>query len=161
MPLLEEVMAEAGCGWADLDAIGVGIGPGNFTGIRIAVATARGLSLALGVPAIGVSSFEILKDGSPATGRTLVSLPAPRGLAYVQEFDGCTPAGEPRLVDSAEADPVAASFGDAASSDLPARLARIALCKLAGGAPPGRPAPLYVRPADAAPSRQAPPVILP
>jgi tRNA threonylcarbamoyl adenosine modification protein YeaZ len=161
MPLLDEVMAEAGCGWADLNAIGVGIGPGNFTGIRIAVAMARGLSLALGVPAIGVSSFEILREGSAAKGRTIVSLAAPRGLAYVQVFEGGTPASEPRLVDPSDPDLGAVHAATIDLPDLPARLARITLRKLAESGPLGRPAPLYVRPADAAPSREAPPVILP
>jgi tRNA threonylcarbamoyl adenosine modification protein YeaZ len=161
MPLLDEVMSEASCGWADIDAIGVGVGPGNFTGIRIAVATARGLSMALGVPAIGVTSFEIVREGSAARGRTLLSLPAPRGLAYVQAFEGDMPAGEPRLVDPSDPELGMAPVSNLVLPDLPARLARVALRKLAEGAPQGRPAPLYVRPADAAPSREAPPVILP
>ena len=55
MPLLEDVLAEAGIGWRDLAAIGVGTGPGNFTGVRISVAAARGLALGLGIPAIGVT----------------------------------------------------------------------------------------------------------
>ena len=53
MPMLEEVLAAQGLTWADLDAIGVGTGPGNFTGIRISVAAARGLALGLGIPAVG------------------------------------------------------------------------------------------------------------
>ncbi|MDN5569153.1 MAG: tRNA (adenosine(37)-N6)-threonylcarbamoyltransferase complex dimerization subunit type 1 TsaB, partial [Paracoccus sp. (in: a-proteobacteria)] len=56
--LLEEVLAEAGVSWKDLSALGVGTGPGNFTGIRIAVAAARGLALALKIPAIGISATD-------------------------------------------------------------------------------------------------------
>ena len=55
-PLLEDLLSEAGLTWRDLHVIGVGIGPGNFTGIRIAVAAARGLALSLGIPAIGISA---------------------------------------------------------------------------------------------------------
>jgi tRNA threonylcarbamoyladenosine biosynthesis protein TsaB len=58
VPMLEDLLAEGGVAWRDLDAIGVGIGPGNFTGIRIAVATARGLALGLRVPAVGVTGFD-------------------------------------------------------------------------------------------------------
>ena len=47
---------KAGVAWRDLSAIGVGTGPGNFTGIRISVAAARGLALSLGVPAVGLDA---------------------------------------------------------------------------------------------------------
>ncbi|MEN8738203.1 MAG: tRNA (adenosine(37)-N6)-threonylcarbamoyltransferase complex dimerization subunit type 1 TsaB, partial [Phaeobacter gallaeciensis] len=77
MPLLEEVLATGGATWADLDAIGVGVGPGNFTGIRIAVSAARGLALGLGVPAVGIDGF----DARAATG-TLPGIPAPRDQVY-------------------------------------------------------------------------------
>ena len=60
LPMLEEMLAEAGVGWRDLDGIGVVTGPGNFTGVRLAVAAARGLALALGIPAVGVTVFEAL-----------------------------------------------------------------------------------------------------
>ena len=65
MPLLAGMLAGAGLGWRDLGAVAVGIGPGNFTGIRIAVSAARGLALGLGKPAIGVSQFEALALGLP------------------------------------------------------------------------------------------------
>ncbi|TGN47811.1 tRNA (adenosine(37)-N6)-threonylcarbamoyltransferase complex dimerization subunit type 1 TsaB, partial [Paracoccus liaowanqingii] len=60
MPMLEELLVEAGLGWRDLDVIGVGTGPGNFTGIRVGVAAARGLAVALRIPAIGVGAPEAL-----------------------------------------------------------------------------------------------------
>ena len=60
LPMLEAMLAEAGVGWAALDGLAVCTGPGNFTGLRIAVAAVRGLALALGVPAVGVTAFEAL-----------------------------------------------------------------------------------------------------
>ncbi|MEO1027236.1 MAG: tRNA (adenosine(37)-N6)-threonylcarbamoyltransferase complex dimerization subunit type 1 TsaB, partial [Pseudomonadota bacterium] len=79
-PMLEAVLGEVGAVWEELDAIGVGTGPGNFTGIRIAVSAARGLSLSLDVPAVGVSGFEALLGAHllAETGPFLVSLPSSR-----------------------------------------------------------------------------------
>jgi tRNA threonylcarbamoyladenosine biosynthesis protein TsaB len=84
MPLLEEVLAEAGLHWPDLRAIAVGTGPGNFTGVRIAVAAARGLALGLGIPAVGVTRLEALAEGLPRP-LTVVE-DARRGEVYVQSF---------------------------------------------------------------------------
>jgi tRNA threonylcarbamoyladenosine biosynthesis protein TsaB len=155
MPMLEELLSEAGLGWRDLGAIGVGTGPGNFTGIRISVSAARGLALGLGVPAVGVSAFDLLAHGQ-GDGPLLLTLPAPRGQAYAQRFEGGVPVAAPDLI---EAGPVASTPYGPGTGSL---IAQIAARRLAGAtAPLPRPAPLYVRPADAAPMRDAAPVMLP
>ena len=81
MGLLQDLLDGASHKWCDLTALGVGIGPGNFTGIRISVAAARGLALSLRIPAIGVSSFEAtaLTRLSPFT----ASVAGPREAAAV------------------------------------------------------------------------------
>jgi tRNA threonylcarbamoyl adenosine modification protein YeaZ len=171
LPLLEELLAEAGQGWQDLTALAVGEGPGNFTGIRIAVAAARGLALGLKVPAIGVSTFEALGTGLAEP--VLASVAAPRGAVYLQAPGG-TPLG-PLLpeelpadlrdsglaVVGAESEALARLTGGCALPPhwpLAEAIARAAAARLGGDAP--LPRPLYLRPADAAPPRDAPPVLL-
>lgn len=95
MPMTLEMMDDAGVAPGDLTFVAVGIGPGNFTGIRIAVAAARGLALGAGIPAMGVSNFEVMRGPeSPSDpDPQVVYLPAPRDACYVQPFRGGAPAG--------------------------------------------------------------------
>lgn len=84
-PLVAEVMAEAGgVGFDQLDRIAVTVGPGSFTGLRVGLAFAKGLSAALGIPAVGVGSLEALAQ--PHKGRVFAVLDAKRGQVYLQAF---------------------------------------------------------------------------
>ena len=60
LPLIDEVMAAAGLRYVDLHRIAVTVGPGGFTGLRVGVATARALSLATGLPVVGMSSLAVM-----------------------------------------------------------------------------------------------------
>jgi tRNA threonylcarbamoyl adenosine modification protein YeaZ len=146
VPMLDELLARAGVDWADIDLIAVGTGPGNFTGIRIAVALARGLSLGLGIPAVGVTGFEVLG------GKTAVAIPAPRGQVYLQH-----PGHAPQIAEAAPPD--ARHLADMSLEAFVIELAWVGRRKAAQPQP--RPAPFYLRGADAAPASDAPPVILP
>lgn len=104
MPMIEEVMAEAQCGYDALDAIAVTLGPGTFTGVRIGLAAARGLALAVQRPLIGVTTFEavavdLLLKAPELAGRTVTVIhDARRGEVYMQSFTTLPGAPFPRLV---------------------------------------------------------------
>lgn len=151
LPMIEALLAEAGLAWADLDGIAVCTGPGNFTGLRVAVAAARGLAFGLGIPAVGVSRLEVLGD---RPGLVVATIADKRGR-FVQVFRDGVAEGAP-AVDPATTPAGPVVDGTGVPCDLPA-LARIAARRL-GDAPP--PAPLYLRPADAMPPSEAPPRIL-
>jgi tRNA threonylcarbamoyl adenosine modification protein YeaZ len=170
MPMLEEMLAEAGAGWRDLAAIGVGTGPGNFTGVRISVAAARGLAVALAIPAIGVSGFEagavLAREGGAAP--VWVAAPAPQGMVHLwRSADeraeiATTGATAPLLRAEGDPGPLDAPLirlDQTDPRDLAIAIARIAAMRRGRALP--RPAPVYLRPADAAPSRDGAPVILP
>ncbi len=175
MPLLQEVLSQAGMVWKDLDRIGVGVGPGNFTGIRISVSAARGLSLGLGIPAIGVSC---LAAQALELNNVISCLPAPRDQAYIQLFSDKI-ALDPQLCKLAQDEmpdwslstdaKVVGPNADAVAKVTTSQIVQakyplaeaIARCAASSTDITTRAAPLYLKPADAAPARDLPPVILP
>jgi len=90
MPMIADALTEAGIEAAALAAIGVATGPGSFTGLRIAIAAARGLALATGSPAIGITRFDAVAAQFPPERRfgraLLVALDTRRGDFFLQLF---------------------------------------------------------------------------
>ena len=93
LPLVARVLERAGVGWAEVDRIAVGIGPGTFTGLRIGIATARAVARARGIPLVGVSTLQSLAmarpgpDAAPAVLDTLLAvLDARRGEVFAASW---------------------------------------------------------------------------
>jgi tRNA threonylcarbamoyladenosine biosynthesis protein TsaB len=118
--LVEAVLADAGLRYDALGALAVNHGPGSFTGLRSAVAAARGLALAANLGVLAVSSLEALARGlrpdfsvdlvagEAPSGEVLAALDARRGEVYAQRFGPDLrllpgPLGEPRVMPPREA----------------------------------------------------------
>jgi tRNA threonylcarbamoyladenosine biosynthesis protein TsaB len=94
MPMVAEVMAEAGMDFAALDLVAATLGPGSFTGVRIAIAAARALALATGAKLWGTDSLTVMARGAldsggiEACGRPFaVAVDARRSMLYLGLFD--------------------------------------------------------------------------
>jgi tRNA threonylcarbamoyladenosine biosynthesis protein TsaB len=91
VPMLAEVLAEAGLTLDRVRTLAVTIGPGSFTGVRTGLAVARGLALATGVEIRGATSLHVLAaDLRDGTGQAPVAIAVATrdGLVYFQAFDG-------------------------------------------------------------------------
>lgn len=107
MPMIVGTLEEAGLAWGEVKLIGVTVGPGTFTGLRIGLAAARGMALASGVPVAGVTTFDAIAHAVPAEerqGRTLiVVIDSKRSELFAQSFSAdLTPLGPPVALCPAE-----------------------------------------------------------
>ena len=157
-PMAQEAMQQAGAAFADLARLAVTTGPGSFTGLRVGLAFARGLAVALEVPCLGFSTLEALALGEGASGRRAAALPAPDGVFFALYEEGAAVVA-PSYLSEAEAGaalctaptilfgPAASRFADIAEPHLRDAPDATALAKLALNFEPARrpPAPLYLR----------------
>lgn len=102
IPLIERVVATAGVEFDDLDRIAVTVGPGSFTGLRVGVSAARGIALAAGKTAVGVTTLHAFAapwaDGLRDEG-VLACIDATHERVYFQAFDAaCNAAAAARIV---------------------------------------------------------------
>jgi tRNA threonylcarbamoyladenosine biosynthesis protein TsaB len=164
--LVRTMRSEAGVEFAAVTRIGVTVGPGSFTGLRVGLAFAKGLALALSVPCVGVGTLAALAKSAGTQGRIAAVLDARRGQVYLQIFEDETPLTQPEVLqlDVAQARLDAGGplvmIGSGATLLRPPPGARIsevayidpvALARLTASAPEPirRPEPLYLRAPDA------------
>ena len=178
-PMAAAVLDKAGVRVVDLDRIGVIVGPGGFTGVRVGLAFARGLAIGTGVPVVGVTSLAAIaanvEDHADA-GLIGAVIDARRGQVYAGLYgaDGtecCAPfvaapeAALQTIVDAAAGAPVALVGSGAGLlpvlsegwtlSQADPQIDPVAAARLAAAAPApsGPPAPLYLRGPDAKPPK--------
>ena len=174
LPLVREMMANSGIGFAQLDALAFGAGPGAFTGLRVACGVSQGLAVGAGLPVVPVCGLEAMAAslGEP---RVLSLLDARMGEVYAAAYERCGAnlelrgeirVGSPAILDlPASGDWIACGNALAAYPELTERLrdagfvlrpgilpeacavAQLAAHRLAHGAgiDPAQAAPLYVR----------------
>lgn len=175
VPVMAGALADAGCDYPDLDAIAVATGPGSFTGVRIGVAAARGLALALDIPAAGVTTLAAMARDARSVfpARICLSvLDAKRGELYVAIHDAEGGVIEaPMITDAARAATLARDHravltgsgaglvAEVGGGDLfqiagegrTGDIAAYAACAVALGFSRQKPKPVYLRGADARP----------
>lgn len=86
-PAVEELLRRCSTQAVDLQAVAVALGPGSFTSLRIGLALAKGMSLSLHIPVIGIPTFDYMAAAQPLSEHTLLAvLPAGRTRMAVQQF---------------------------------------------------------------------------
>jgi tRNA threonylcarbamoyladenosine biosynthesis protein TsaB len=174
LELAAELLAAGGLRWSAIERVAVGVGPGGYTGLRIGIASARGIALAHGASLVGVGTLRALAE--PHRGRSVAAvLDARRGELFFAVYrDGvqllgprvCQPAELPALLGAAGSDTIAVGDGalrfreviegagvtlapSEAPTGSPHQVSAAAICRLADAEGVPGAAPDYQRLADA------------
>lgn len=168
-PLVAEAMAEAGLKFDQLTRVGVTVGPGSFTGLRVGLAFAKGLGQALSIPVIGIGVLEALaQPHETSSGLVVAALEAKRGQVFLQAFADGAPVMAPdglsievavaRVFELSGANPIALVGTGASHLSEAFPSARVivvdhvdpvVVAQLAATKPVVPPRPLYLRAPDA------------
>jgi tRNA threonylcarbamoyladenosine biosynthesis protein TsaB len=181
--LVDAALAAAGCARADIGLVACDVGPGSFTGVRVAVASAKGIAVGLGVPLAGVVSLEAMaahaRSEHPECALVAAAIDAKKEELYVAMYDGETellaPCHLPRDRASARVAEIARDRPFVSVADAPAFerfaggaartlvappsaawIGRIAAARSIAPADPADVVPLYVRAPDAVPLHTQP-----
>ncbi len=128
LPMIAELLTQAQIGWADVERIAVGVGPGTFTGLRIGIATARALSRARSIPLVGISTLQSL-----ALGARLAPVEAESVLAVIDARRGEVFAAAWRARDVEADEPMLLAAHASAPEALVARVGELGQGVLAIG----------------------------
>ena len=102
IPSIDRLLDDQGVSRSMIERIGVNIGPGSFTGLRIGLATAKGLSQALGIPLVGIDGTVAIRSRLSEVQRVCVVLSNRRDLLYVRWFAGERPKDDACVVRRSE-----------------------------------------------------------
>lgn len=165
-PLVAEVMDAAGIGFEQIERIAVTTGPGSFTGLRVGLAFAKGLALALERPAVGVGTLHALAASAGEAGLVAAVVDARREQVYLQPFRDGAALAEAEALTASDAAARLAGHGEGwrlvgsggpllapllASSEVDGRLAPdpAMIARIGAGAPLAPARPVYLRAPDA------------
>jgi tRNA threonylcarbamoyladenosine biosynthesis protein TsaB len=137
IPLVKRVMDQAGVGFTAIDRVAVTTGPGSFTGLRVGLAAARGIALAAGKPAVGLSTLSVFAAPHMATDDSypvVAAIDARHAHVYLQVFSaGGRTFSAPRLASLREA---AAAVAEAPACIVGTAAQQVADALTNGGARP-------------------------
>jgi tRNA threonylcarbamoyladenosine biosynthesis protein TsaB len=152
-PMVHEVLTRAGAETSAISRIVVTTGPGSFTGVRVGLAFARAMALALGVPCVGISTLEALALEQGEGDLRGARIPAPGG-AYAALYDNAAIVSAPALVSETELLALCAAYPQALWAPPGGTPDIVALARRGAGLDPAlhAPNPLYLRAPDAKPA---------
>jgi len=155
IPSISDILTAHGYEYSDIGAIAASIGPGSFTGIRIGLAAAQGISIALGCPIIGISTLEAIATTGEGDDY-MIALNAGRDQFYSQSFSNINghihPISPPKLIspeEAAEASIIITNTHDSYPILSAHNVGMQALARMATGGAIDSPSPIYIRDADA------------